>query len=88
MFLEYGPKYNDQYAYNLAFMQFLCLIAYLGYWNVKRWGIYFYIFAVVTRVLVINYGLDIPFRVGHYTWDLFAIAYGYLYIPKKLTEKS
>ncbi len=88
MFLKYGPKYNEQYAYKLALMQFLCLIAYLGYWNVKRWAIYFYIFAVVARVFVINYSLDIPFRIGNYTWDLFAIVYGYLYIPKKLNEKS
>ncbi|MFH2044116.1 MAG: hypothetical protein ABIK92_03100 [Pseudomonadota bacterium] len=87
-FLEYGPEFGKNYAYKLAFIQFLYLIAYVGFWKEQKWGIYFYIFSSVFGILVLNYGLKIPIRATGFLWDLFVIFYGFVYLPKTMKKRS
>jgi hypothetical protein len=87
-FLEYSPEYGKNYVYNLTFLQIIYLIAYIGYWKEQRWGIYLYITASVTSILVLNYGLKIPFGTNDFTWNLFIIAYGIVYMPKGARKRS
>ena len=86
-YLNFGPQYTKQFVYNLAFIQLVYLIAYVGYWNERRWGIYLYMSNTVFSILVRNYGFGIPIRGIDIIWDLFVIVYGYIYMPNRAEKK-
>ena len=82
-YLNYGPQYTKQFVHNLAFIQFVYLIAYVGYWNERKWGIHLYISATVFGLLVRSYGFGIPVRGKDTVWDLFVIAFGFIYMADR-----
>ena len=87
-FIEYGPEYGKPFSYNLAFIQFFYLVAYILYWMELKWAPYFYIFVSVFGLLVLNYGLRITVRPTVFAWDLFVIIYGFIYISKNSIAES
>ena len=87
-FLEYGPIYNEKYSYGLAFFQFLTIFAYLGYWNLKRWGFFLYIIAVILRVWILNYMIDAPVYIKDFIWDFYVILIGFYFIIRKRRLQS
>lgn len=83
-FLHYGPKYNANYSYSLAMTHFFYLISYIGYWKLKKWGFYLFLSALALRVCIQNLWLDIPFSIHSFTYDIFVIILGFIYILKSV----
>ena len=85
--MKYGPQYTKQFAYYLAFIQFLYLIAYFGYWKENKWGIYLYIAALVLSILVRNYSFGISINAKDTAWHVFVIVYGFIYMSNNIENK-
>ncbi len=82
-FKNYGPKFNATYSYMSAIIFSMQLLSLIGYWHMKKWGVYLYILSSFLGLIIFFSYFEIPPNALSILGHLLIIAIDYKYILKK-----